>query len=159
AFDAQQQADQMRGFIIQQIIDDVKEYVGKLRNGDPDADEFMQTSLAFQMGLVFEARPQAGSAGLPGWLSQSLTDEEDSPKISQRMRAEETGASDSKLAPARTFNIAAATFANNPPQFEHLRHYTDANTIAIAWDLVWNEKPNPNCTPCQADPEHHLQHY
>jgi len=156
---AQQQADQMRGFIIQQIIDDVKEYVGKLRNGEPDADEFMQTSLAFQMGLVFEARPQAGSAGLPGWLSQSLTDEEALPKISQRMGAEETGASDSKLAPARTFNIAAATFANNPPQFERLRHYTDANTIAIAWDLVWNEKPDPNCTPCQADPEHHLQHY
>lgn len=163
AADARQRADQMRGIIVQQLFNDLREYVEKLRNGDQDLQDFKDTSVAFQMGLVFELTPDAGAA-LPGWLSQNITYNGDDaspnlPIISQRIGEDEADAADSNLRPAGTFNIEAATFANNPPQFERIRHYTDANTIAITWDLVWNEIPDPNCTPCQSDPEHHLMHY
>ncbi len=140
-----EQADQHRGIIIQDIIADTKESI---------SDQIkIEESLAFQMGLVFRVRGDEK----PAWLSQVVADDE-KPQIRQRNGRQEKEPSD-LVRYLNTFNIDLSNFGTNPPQFERIRHYTDANTIAIRWDLIWPESLGSDCTPCQDDPEHHLLHY
>ena len=147
---AQQRAYQMRGLVIQKLIGDLQEYArDPARFGDQ-----IENSVPFQMGLVF-----GFNGDLPNWLTDYLADEEKLPKICQRNSPESrTPADEPKY--VRTFTIRDANFATNPPQFQKVRHYTDAHTIAITWELTWSHAlKNVPPESRQADPEHHLLHY
>ncbi len=148
----QEQADQFRGYLVQSMVSELKDYVAKLQENE-DPDPVTATSIAFQTGLVFKV----SGADFPTWLEAQENDA-DLIQISQRQSVDDPSTLGTDQV-ARTFNIKEANFAINTPQFEKVKHYTDANTIAITWDLEWSEPPHPNCTKCQADPDHHLAHY
>ena len=62
--------------------------------------------------------------------------------------------------PIRTFNIQKTQFHQNPPQFQRVQQFTDANTIAIAWELGWSQPEKvEKLLASQKDPDHHLMHY
>jgi hypothetical protein len=142
-----EQADQLRGTIIQDLLSDVKDYAAS-----PD-EALAGQSIPFQMGLVFRVRGTR-----PAWLDQIIADGDSTPTIRQRLGPTSVEpATDGRQ--VRAFNIQLTAFDQNPPQFERVRYYSDADTIAITWDLSWDRLPAAGCTPCQADPEHHLFHY
>ncbi|MCB8975833.1 MAG: hypothetical protein H6657_00195, partial [Ardenticatenaceae bacterium] len=152
--EANQQAHQVRGMAIHDIVADLREYLEL--SSDKEREEFVETSLPFQMGLVF----RVASESRPPWLDHVIRpeDEAEVPKIFQRV---DPGAASPSAVQreVHAFNVLGTDFASNPPQFEKVRHFTDANTIAITWDLVWTQEPAAGCTACQAEPEHHLLHY
>lgn len=151
---AQQQAMQLRGMVVQDLIADLREYVEAARasqNGSPQPEPM---SVAFEMGLVFRIK------GLkqPAWLDQVVEQAGRAPAIRQRVGPASTAPS-SEARRVRTFNIARTDFSRNPPQFQRVQQLTDANTIALAWSLEWEDRPDGVHTEAQADPEHHLMHY
>ncbi|MBE9067947.1 hypothetical protein IQ260_14935 [Leptolyngbya cf. ectocarpi LEGE 11479] len=156
-----QQAHQLRGLIVQDMIGDLKQYATAPNNNL----ELTRESIAFQMGLVFRVRltaPEATLQDLPAWLrtvlpTDSAPPELQAPEISQRLGID-VRTPDTTFQEVRTFNILETDFSQNPPQFERVQPLTDTNTIAIAWDLVW-DRPPANASPCQQSPEHHLLHY
>ena len=137
------QAHQTRGMIIHDFIADVRAY-----SEEQDAEkrkDLVKTSIPFAMGLVFRFR------GI------DLPDDFEG-QIRQRISRTESTLSDPRK--VTIYNLAAANFETNPPTFRRIRHYTDATTIAIAWDLVWENPPaGSNGASSQGDPEHHLMHY
>lgn len=158
---ANQQAHQLRGMIVQDLIADLRDYadaagLGSVEATQPKSGVAVNRSIAFQMGLVFRFRTaDAQQSSLPNWL-QTVT--EDAPTVAQRAEPASTAPSD-QFKSVRTFNIAAADFAQNPPQFERVQQLTDTNTIAVAWELSWNRPPITGASLCQQDPDHHLLHY
>jgi len=154
---AHEQADQFRGLITQDIISSVQNYVHYWQDagpGQPDAAQAITArSVAFQMGLVFKVKADA----IPDWLDM-VDDQDQMLKIRQR-KTQNSSVVDGDVRSASTFNIAQTDFSVNPPQFQRIQHFADTNMIAINWDLVWNEAPHAQCTMCQMEPEHHLQHY
>ncbi|MBD1865216.1 hypothetical protein [Trichocoleus sp. FACHB-46] len=150
-----QQAHQLRGMVIHDIVSDVRQYVG-VADGITEPLN-VERSIPFQMGLVFRFKGNA-----PRWLTDNGST---APKIQQRRGIATTIDSEAKT--VRTFNIArydkddqtafSTDFAENPPQFRSVKPFSDANTISIAWDLAWDEQSGD--TTVQADPEHHLNHY
>lgn len=147
-----EQADQLRGIIFQNMMTDLENYI-KVLNAESNQAPILEKSFAFQMGLVF----RVAETEAPLWLKENVAPTQ-APKIKQRVSQAAT-TPDSAFQPVRTFNIQQTDFAVNTPQFERIQHYTDSGTVAITWDLVWNDQPADNCTNCQADPEHHLKHY
>ncbi|MBD2074922.1 hypothetical protein H6F86_13655 [Phormidium sp. FACHB-592] len=153
-----QQAYQVRGMVIHDIVADVRQYAGVSETATEPLD--IAQSIPFQMGLVFRFKGNP-----PRWLQDNGDTAQ--VRIQQRQNAGSTKP-DSEEKTVRTFNIARATndqttfstdYSENPPQFRHVKQFTDANTIALAWDLVWDQPAPANCTACQTDPEHHLHHY
>lgn len=149
-----EQAVQTRGLVVQDLVMDVNDYATA---GSPDErDSLSANSIGFQMGLVFRTRVDQ----LPDWLERLPAPEEKlTPTISQRPSPLAVRPDESSLKDVTTFNISTTNFSLFSPQFERVKHFTDADTIAIAWKLVWSETPDPGCSRCQADPEHHLRHY
>lgn len=149
-----QQAHQLRGVIIHDIISDLRAFHAESDQGR--RAQLVARSAAFQMGLVFAVRSADGHR--PAWLDQVGTGPEAQPSISQRERPE---------APApgpvnddvRTFNVAQAQFSLFPPEFEQVRQYSDASTIALSWELSWQRQAVPGMSRAQNDPDHHLAHY
>lgn len=161
---ANQQAHQIRGMIVHDIISDLREYVSRRSQNNDQMDNetgFVQTSIPFQMGLVFRIPTKNGE--LPRWIEENIDDDAQVPHIKQRIGSNV----DDQIAPIvygeertiRTFNVRGTDFFTNPPQFENVRHYTDSHTIAINWDLTWRQAPMESCSQCQSDPEQHLIHY
>jgi hypothetical protein len=142
-----QQAHELRGLIVHDMVGDLRDYMAATDKSNP---QLVQGSIAFAMGLVFRVQ------GQPAWLEDLVTG---GPTLAQRLRPEAVAPSASDAQPIRTFNIRSADFASNPPRFEQVQQLTDANTIAIAWDLTWPQAPHAEATPGQRDPEHHLIHY
>ena len=58
-----------------------------------------------------------------------------------------------------TFNVLQTDFSAFPPQFEQVRQYSDASTIALAWDLTWRRALTAGMSRTQDDPDQHLAHY
>ncbi|HEY9659949.1 MAG TPA: hypothetical protein V6C65_15950, partial [Allocoleopsis sp.] len=150
-----QQAHQLRGMVIHDIVSDVRQYVGVADGITEPLD--INRSIPFQMGLVFRFKGNA-----PRWLTDNGGT---APTIRQRRGTATTLDSEAKT--VRTFNIArhdkddqtafSTDFAENPPQFRNVKPFSDANTISIAWDLAWDDQIGG--ATVQADPEHHLNHY
>jgi hypothetical protein len=143
------QAHQTRGMIVHDLIADVRKYA------EASAEEqaallgtFVPTSIPFQLGLVFRFK----GADLPDDFGG---------KIRQRISPTDGTLSDlPDHNNVRIYNLASADFSRNPPTFRNVQHYTDANTIAIAWEIAWDGSlPDKNGAPRQDDPEHHLMHY
>jgi hypothetical protein len=145
---AEQQAHQLRGMVIHDLVADLRDYAAAARA--TPAPPPPATSIAFAMGLVFRV-----SGPAPSWLSDAVSG---GPMISQRL-AVDASAPSAATAQVRTFNVRTADFAVNPPRFERVQQLSDASTIALAWDLVWPEPPSGDLTPAQRDPEHHLVNY
>ncbi|MEM7130405.1 MAG: hypothetical protein AAF702_29035 [Chloroflexota bacterium] len=161
--------DQVRGLITHDLIADLQEYVERVQalaqaqesSAEPstldklqmELNAFVQTSIAFQMGLIFRVD---GKRAL--WLDTIRSDTAQLPKIAQRL-GETDEAADASSQPIRPFNIPTTSFKNNPPRFDRVVHYTNSSTVGITWDLVWDQPPAPGCTTCQAQPEHHLMNY
>lgn len=161
--------DQVRGLITHDLIADLQDYVAFVqrlneaqeRDAEPETisqlqaelDAFAQTSIAFQLGLVFRV-----DESRPSWLDTISQDDDSLPKISQRLDEEDDTPTEPTL-PIRPFNVPTTSFKNNPPRFDRVVHYTNSSTVGITWDLVWDQPPAPGCTTCQADPEHHLMNY
>jgi hypothetical protein len=141
------QADQIRGAIIQDLIADIRSYAELT---DP---EIIATSVPFQLGVVFKVTGNR----IPEWLEKVVIGDA-IPTIRQRLHPEAIEAS-AEISEVRTFNVDQTSFSSNPPRFERVKHYSDANTIAITWDLTWGQESTYGYTPRQADPEHHLLHY
>ncbi|HHP7243135.1 MAG TPA: hypothetical protein ACFE0H_00470, partial [Elainellaceae cyanobacterium] len=154
-----QQAHQLRGLIVQDLIADVRDYAdapsdSAAGNNQPKPSAGVDRAIAFQMGLVFRFK-----GILPDWLQ--VANPAEPPRLSQRLGPDkdQAGNTNEDFKTVRTFNVARADFAQNPPQFEQVQPLTDANTIAIAWNLTWATPPEEGCSPCQSEPEHHLLHY
>jgi hypothetical protein len=151
-----QQAHQIRSLVINSLIEDLQRYVEA--SAEQQA-ELTQTSIVFQMGLVF--RVEVDKA--PEWLETNTNTE---PKIYQRttrqtglLPSENESAEQERRRRIHTFNTRQTSFATNPPQFQRVKHFTDANTIAITWDLVQTYADTERLTDLQKDPEQHLSHY
>jgi hypothetical protein len=142
-----QQAHELRGVIVHDMVSDLRDYVATAAQGAPQLPD---DSLAFAMGLVFRVQ------GQPAWLEDLVTG---GPTLAQRLGPDATAPAPADAKPIRTFNIRSADFASNPPRFEQVQQLTDSNTIALAWDLVWSQPPHADATPGQRDPDHHLLHY
>jgi hypothetical protein len=142
-----QVAQQLRGLIVHDLVADLREHAAL---PETEAAAFRGNSIAFQLGLVFRV-----SGARPAWLDQPV-DEAVQPIITQRRGVE--AALDPESVRVRAFNVTSASFATNPPQFRRVRQLTDARTIAIDWDLAW-EQPPADRRAHQADPDHHLVHY
>ncbi|MFC0040467.1 hypothetical protein [Actinomadura rayongensis] len=152
AVQADQQAHQLRGVIIHDIIADLRAFHAE---PDPAARAALAAgSLAFQMGLVFAVRADRR----PAWLDQVAAGLDAQPSISQRELPEATGPG-ATAEDVRTFNVAEARFDLFPPEFEQVRQYTDASTVALAWELSWRRPAGPGVSRVQNDPDHHLAHY
>ena len=156
-----QQALQLRGMVIHDVVADLREYVLASQETQVNLDQtLVPGSIAFQMGLVFRFKGKA-----PDWLKNNSGSV---PTIRQRLHPEDPAPAP-EAKPVRTFNIVrgdkddltafSTDFSENPPQFQRLQQFTDANTIAITWDLTWNQTLPNGCTPCQGEPEHHLLQY
>jgi hypothetical protein len=153
-----QQAHQLRGMVIHDMVADVRQYVG-VADGITEPLN-IDRSIPFQMGLVFRFKGNA-----PRWLTDNGGTAQ--PTIQQRRGTATT--IDPEVKTVRTFNIArhnkdeqsafSTDFAENPPQFRNVKPFSDANTISIAWDLAWDRQTPAGSTTYQADPEHHLNHY
>jgi hypothetical protein len=132
-----------RGAVVHALVEDFRAYVsGRARDRVSTGK-----SIPFQMGLVF----RVPDANVPDWLTAMVGDP---PKIRQRKGAEQ--------GPERTvttFNVVSAGFDAFPPRFERVKQYASSNTIALAWDLVWDRAPESNVTASQKSPEHHLLNY
>ncbi|MEV4253319.1 hypothetical protein AB0J52_09125, partial [Spirillospora sp. NPDC049652] len=154
AVQAAQQAHQLRGVIIHDIIADLRAFHAE---ADPARRAALTArSLAFQMGLVFAVR--SANNRRPAWLDQVGTGLDAQPSISQRERPDATapGATGQDV---RTFNVAQAQFDLFPPEFQQVRQYSDASTIALSWELSWQRTATPGVSRAQNDPDHHLAHY
>jgi hypothetical protein len=150
-----QQAHQIRGLVIHDLVNDLREYV----RPSSDKESLVPGSIPFQMGLVF----RVPSDNVPGWLQEDV---ETLPKIYQRTapgaktppkKLNEEELDEAYAHEVKTFNLSGSDFAANPPQFQQVQHFTDANTIAIAWDLAWEQVSDPK--DARTQPEHHLQYY
>lgn len=152
-----QQAHHLQGIVVHDLVADLRQYAGVADGTTAALDP--ATSIAFQMGLVFRFKGEA-----PTWLQDN---DGTLPQIWQRSGP--SSPSPDRTKPAkhlRTFNITktaknplSTDFSENPPQFQQVQQFTDANTIAITWDLTWEQARPDGCSPCQAEPEHHLLHY
>jgi hypothetical protein len=151
---ADQQAHQLRGVIIHDIISDLRAFHAE--SSQTERDKLVAGSPAFQMGLVFAVRTADNRR--PAWLDQVTTGLAAQPSISQRERPEATGPGPTSEG-VRTFNVAPAQFSVFPPEFEQVRQYSDAGTIALAWELSWRRQAVPGMSRAQNDPDHHLAHY
>ncbi|MFB4295034.1 hypothetical protein [Actinomadura sp. NTSP31] len=154
AVQADQQAHQLRGVIIHDIIADLRAF-----HAEPDPARravLAAGSLAFQMGLVFAVRTATDRR--PAWLDQVATGLDAQPSISQRERPDATAPGGTGK-DVRSFNVAQAQFDLFPPEFQQVRQYTDASTVALAWELSWQRQALPGVSRVQNDPDHHLAHY
>jgi hypothetical protein len=146
----EQQAHELRGMVIHDLVSDLRDYSTAARAAGttppPPAG-----SIAFAMGLVFRVVGKA-----PAWLEDAVAT--GGPTLSQRL-APDAAAPSSDVVRARTFNVRSTDFAVNSPRFERVQQLTDASTIALAWDLVWPEPPAGELNAAQRDPEHHLVNY
>ncbi|MFD0689158.1 hypothetical protein [Actinomadura fibrosa] len=154
AVQADQQAHQMRGVIIHDIISDLRAFQAEADQAE--RAKIVARSLAFQMGLVFAVRSADGHR--PAWLDQVATGLDAQPSIGQRERPEATDPGTAGQ-DVRAFNVAQAQFSLFPPEFQQVRQYSDASTIALAWDLSWQRPGTPGMSRAQNDPDHHLAHY
>ena len=146
----EQQAHELRGMIIHDLVADLRDYATVAR-GAASAPPPPDDSIPFAMGLVFRV-----TGTPPAWLTDAVAT--GGPTLSQRLALDASSPS-ADVAQLRTFNVRSADFATNPPRFERVQQLTDASTIALAWDLVWPEPPAGDLTPAQRDPEHHLVNY
>jgi hypothetical protein len=151
---ANQQAHQLRGVIIHDIISDLCAFHAE--SSQTERNKLIARSPAFQLGLVFAVR--SADNRRPAWLDQVATELDAQPTICQRERPEATEPGPTSES-VRTFNVAQAHFSLFPPQFEQVRQYSDASTIALAWELSWRRPAMPGMSRAQDDPDHHLAHY
>jgi hypothetical protein len=150
-----QRISQLRGMVIQAIVDDLRAYVA-----DPASFATkLSQSIAFQMGLVFRC-----TGPTPAWLT-GLQNEAQLPRLSQRLGEGSRVPEPLEGLPniggyLRLFNTDQTSFAAYPPAFNRLRSYTSANTIAIGWNLAWDHLVNSSdYSQAQANPNHHLAYY
>jgi hypothetical protein len=146
-----QQAVQFRSVVIHQLITDLQKYAQLVEAGAPDDKllEFSRGSLPFQMGLVFKTPAPLD------WFNSGA----EAGVMRQRAKRSSPLPDSTRQGILRPFNTSQTSFHTNPPQFQRIKHQTDAGTVAIAWDLVWPESVTKNLKESQRDPEHHLQHY
>lgn len=134
-----------RGTVVHDLLAGFRAFAkGDLRNADD-----LKKSIPFQMGLVFSLPADQPP---PDWLMKVGVP---GPLIQQR-NGNLGLAAEKKVV---TFNVLSAGFDAFPPRFERVKHYASSNTIALAWDLVWDRDPEAGLTASQKSPEHHLLHY
>lgn len=152
-----QQAHQVRSMVINDLMGDLRKYVDE--PDQAERNQLTQHSVAFQMGLVFRVPKRVlNTDSALAWLNYNS---QTAPSLHQRTQLN-SQQPDSDQRWLRTFNVLATDFSKYPPQFQQVRHFTDANTIAIAWDLEQNAIPedeSKQLTKLQQDPEHNLMYY
>lgn len=147
-----QQAHQLRGMIVHDLVSDLREYAASSAAANGSAPE---RAVAFALGLVFRVRGTA----LPAWLDRAPEGGDAAlPEIRQR-RGPGAAAPSGEGRRVRTFNVRSTDFSLNPPRFGRVQQLTDASTIAITWDLAWERRPEGIHSDAQAEPEQHLMHY
>ncbi len=168
-----EQSVQLRGMVIHDLVADLRDYVEDASRPNLDAEEDpeatfnVKRSIAFQMGLVFRfkrtdlAELDVDDIEKGDWLDDLLPETQPGHKLrlQQRIGPNTIKPDTGQSAHANTFNIWQTNFNMNPPQFRRVQQYTSSSTIAITWDLAWPAPPREDCTPAQAEPEHHLLHY
>jgi hypothetical protein len=154
AADQTEQALHMRSMIVSQMFTDFQQWV------EDSADLDKIKSVAFQMGLVFKT-----SGGIPAWLSgfqQQNADASSKGKIKQRTTIVSNDP-DSAEQEVKLFNLSQHSYEHTSPEFQRVRQYADADTIAITWDLNWPqellEKEIDEQGIKTSDPEEFLKYY
>jgi hypothetical protein len=153
-FLSNQQAWQLRGQVINNIVKDLREYAGVAPNSieRTNDQEWIKKSILFQMGLVFRFKTQ----DIPQWLKSSTGT---TPNITQRTNRRSTEP-DSAIKMARAFNTEQTSFTTKSPSFGDVKQFTDSSTIAFAWNLIWKiDETEGKMLRSQSDPEHHLAYY
>jgi hypothetical protein len=148
----QEQAHQTRGMVVHDMVADLRAWTDAADKNDPELLTLVSRSVAFQLGLVFRVK------GTPKWLDDVFEPGEPTPTLRQRVGPEDTVCTGAPME-VRTFNVRDTDFARNAPQFQRVQQLTDARTIALAWDLVWEKPPGEHLTEAQRSPEHHLMNY
>jgi hypothetical protein len=156
-----EQALHLRSAIVNQMLTDLQAYV------EDKSKVNVKDSVAFQMGLVFRT-----TGGIPSWLKQPTAEASTIKQRTKRDSDEPDSVTPQKVV---LFNTAASSFQESVPQFQRVREYTDANTIAITWDLEWpqevtsamretlknfvDDEAQPHFLDQQTEPEQYLKHY
>jgi hypothetical protein len=155
-----EQARQMRGMIVHDIIAGLQKFVASSPTADAAGIQSAvnalpgQYRLPFYMGLVFQF--QIGPGGKPpSWLTDASAT--NLPALSQR-NAPVAGTLGPPVS-IRTFNTSGTDFASNSPRFDNVRQYADAHAVGITWDLAWTPPKDLKADSVQADVNHHLKHY
>ncbi len=159
--DMAEQAIHLRSAVVNQMLTDFQEYVQDRSKVE------IPKSVAFQMGLVFRT-----TGGIPLWLREHMSQQI---LIKQRTKTDSTDPDSAEAEKVILFNTEASSFVKNIPQFQRVRDYTDANTIAITWDLTWsdeqklemrmklekfiNKTTEAELLEQQIEPEQFLKHY
>jgi hypothetical protein len=156
-----EQALHLRSAIVNQMLNDFQQYV------EDRSKVEIKESVAFQMGLVFRT-----TGGIPSWLREHTSQQI---LIKQRTKITSTDPDSTQAEKVILFNTEVTSFQKNVPQFQRVRDYTDANTIAITWDLTWsdevkltmrtnlekfiNKTTEAELLEQQIEPEQFLKHY
>ena len=148
-------AIQLRGTILHSMLRDIQRYAALDGRTDAAAVQEMAdlraNSLAFKMGVVFCA---TGPEVDLHWLELQTTTH----SLKQRKAVASTAA-DSDSIPVLLFNKSGHSFLRRSPAFARIRKYEHANTIAVAWELRWDNVGPLSGSAAQDNPEHHLSHY
>ena len=138
-----QQVIELRSTFLRGFISEAHE-VAAAAADDPASP--ILTAKAGKFGFLFRAkrlipsRPQRAATSA-GTIRQRLSPAATTPNLA------------TPGAKLRVYNPLDLSFANNPPDFDRLTHYTSSSTVAIAWDLVWRTAPS------EENAEYHLLYY
>jgi hypothetical protein len=146
---AQKQAHELRGTIINGLIEDAKAYANLIARNASDAElkEFRKNSVAFICGLVFRYTDPT-----PPWLQKAPNVVGGT--IKQRLSRTDSMPDAARPREVRAYNTSQTSFVNHPPSFDAIKHVASESTIAINWEISW-----PHSTAPEHTPEHHLRHY
>ena len=150
------QAVQMRSATIHQMVRDVAALAAEAPDPSkplPDKPVAVSQSVAFRAGLVFCIAKDK----TPAWLIHG-GDIDSAGTIKQRTKLDSDTPDSPQPGKVSVFNTDNDRFDNprRPPVFDKVRQFSDDNTIAISWDLVW---PETTAGDPHSDPEHHLGYY
>jgi hypothetical protein len=144
-------AIETRSSICQAITRDVFHYADLPANS-ADRTKLRSESLAFRLGVVF--RIEGPEATVTNWIEANGGQVA---KLKQRNQVDQSVPAAPSV-DVKLFNPTSNWFSEHPPEFDRVRTYSHANTIAIDWRL--NYPPDfKQLSANQEDIEHHLRYY
>jgi len=134
-----QQVFQTRSVILRSFVSQFREFVESVRASNDTTLDFPGAALACRFGLVLRCDLATDSDD----LYQSVIDSLNAAKITQRTDPAAAAPDGAKTQPVRIFNPPDRSFANLPPTLDRLVHYQHEGTVAIDWDLKWDDRSRP----------------
>jgi hypothetical protein len=144
-------AIETRSSICQAITRDVFRFAD-LPTNHSERQELIRDSLAFRLGVIF--RIEGPELAVTSWL------EANGGKVAtlrQRNHVDQLAPTETEVA-VDLFNPTSNWFSKHPPEFDRVRTYSHASTIAIDWRLTYPPDVK-QLEANQGEIEHHLRYY